>query len=99
MPYRCPYRLSLSSQPSRSCAGPNIKVLKDKDLEFANSIRTFMRHSGGELFAARGGYRNSVDQSTQDSPSSGGFLHNVKTAEGETDGMWCTASALVSPPV
>jgi hypothetical protein len=29
--------LSLSSQSSRSCAGPNIKVLKDKDLEFANS--------------------------------------------------------------
>ena len=37
-PYRCPHRLHLSSQPSRSCAGPNIKVLKDKDLEFANSI-------------------------------------------------------------
>jgi hypothetical protein len=29
--------LNLSSQSSRSCAGPNIKVLKDKDLEFANS--------------------------------------------------------------
>ena len=38
-PYRCPHRLNLSSQSSRSCAGPNIKVLKDKDLEFANSIR------------------------------------------------------------
>src|SRR5262249_5082590 len=38
-PYRCPYRLSLSSQSSRSCAGPNIKALKDKDLGFANSIR------------------------------------------------------------
>src|SRR5256885_14022395 len=37
-PYRCPHRLNLSSQSSRSCAGPNIKVLKDKDLEFANSI-------------------------------------------------------------
>ena len=34
--YRTP---NLSSQSSRSCAGPNIKVLKDKDLEFANSIR------------------------------------------------------------
>ena len=40
-PYRCPHRLNLSSQSSRSCAGPNIKVLKDKDLEFANSIGTF----------------------------------------------------------
>src|SRR5215211_4753426 len=40
-PYRCPHRLNLSSQSSRSCAGPNIKVLKDKVLEFANSIRTF----------------------------------------------------------
>src|SRR4029434_2950069 len=38
-PYRCPHRLSLSSQSSRSCAGLKIKVLKDKDLEFANSIR------------------------------------------------------------
>jgi hypothetical protein len=28
----------LSSQSSRSCAGPNIKLLKDKGLEFANSI-------------------------------------------------------------
>ena len=37
-PYRCPHRLNLSSQSSHSCAGPNIKVLKDKDLEFANSI-------------------------------------------------------------
>src|SRR5678816_1850457 len=37
-PYRCPHRLNLSSQSSRSCAGPNIKMLKDKDLEFANSI-------------------------------------------------------------
>src|SRR5262249_36584780 len=35
---RCPHRLNLSFQPSRSCALPNIKVLKDKDLEFANSI-------------------------------------------------------------
>src|SRR5436305_14216316 len=40
-PYRCPHRLNLSSQSSRSCAGANIKVLKDKDLEFANSIRRF----------------------------------------------------------
>src|SRR5215813_1963822 len=39
-PYRCPHRLNLSSLSSRSCAGPNIKVLKDKDLEFANSIRS-----------------------------------------------------------
>jgi hypothetical protein len=38
MPYRCPHRLNLSSQSSRSCALPNIKALKDKDLEFANSI-------------------------------------------------------------
>src|SRR5262245_26496477 len=38
-PYRRPHRLNLSSQSSRSCAGPNIKMLKDKDLEFANSIR------------------------------------------------------------
>jgi hypothetical protein len=35
---RCPHRLNLSFQSSRSCALPNIKVLKDKDLEFANSI-------------------------------------------------------------
>src|SRR4029450_4772245 len=40
-PYRCPHRLNLSSQSSRSCAGPNIKILKDKDLEFANSSRGF----------------------------------------------------------
>jgi hypothetical protein len=40
-PYRCSHRLNLSSQSSRSCARPNIKVLKDKDLEFANSIRPF----------------------------------------------------------
>src|SRR5262249_40675579 len=40
-PYRCPRRLNLSSQSSRSCAEPNIKVLKDKDLEFANSIRVY----------------------------------------------------------
>jgi hypothetical protein len=33
--------LSLSSQSSRSCAGLKIKVLKDKGLEFANSIRPF----------------------------------------------------------
>jgi hypothetical protein len=43
-PYRCPYRLNLCSQSSRSCARPNIKVLKDKDLEFANSIDWFSRH-------------------------------------------------------
>src|SRR5215471_4035359 len=35
---RCPHRLHLSFQSSRSCALPSIKVLKDKDLEFANSI-------------------------------------------------------------
>ena len=40
-PYRCPHRLNLSSRSSRSCAWPNIKMLKDKDLEFANSIRSF----------------------------------------------------------
>src|SRR5262245_40305975 len=39
-PYRCPHRLNLSSQSNRSCAGPSIKALKDKDLEFANSIGT-----------------------------------------------------------
>src|SRR6266852_658353 len=38
-PYRCPHRLNLSSQPSCFCAWLNIKMLKDKDLEFANSIR------------------------------------------------------------
>src|SRR5215510_5813503 len=38
---RCPHRLNLSFQSSRSCALPNIKVLKDKDLEFANSIPPF----------------------------------------------------------
>jgi hypothetical protein len=43
-PYRCPRRLNLSSQSSRSCAGPNIKALKDKDLEFANGIRAFVGH-------------------------------------------------------
>src|SRR4029450_2051918 len=42
-PYRCLHRLNLCSQSSRSCAGPNIKVLKDKDLEFANSIGTFVK--------------------------------------------------------
>jgi hypothetical protein len=40
-PYRCPHRLNLSSQSSRSCALPNIKALKDKDLEFANSIPSY----------------------------------------------------------
>jgi hypothetical protein len=39
---QCPHRLNLSFQSSRSCALPNIKVLKDKDLEFANSIRPFL---------------------------------------------------------
>ena len=38
-PYRYPHRLNLSFQSSCSCVSPNIKVLKDKDLEFANSIR------------------------------------------------------------
>ena len=38
---RCPHRLNLSFQSSRSCALPNIKVLKDKGLEFANSIPPF----------------------------------------------------------
>jgi hypothetical protein len=36
--------LNLSSQSSRSCALPNINALKDKDLEFANSIRPFCGH-------------------------------------------------------
>src|SRR5215510_2653720 len=49
-PYRCSYRLSLSAQASRSCAGPNIKVLKDKDLEFANSIPPFFETSAGSTF-------------------------------------------------
>jgi hypothetical protein len=35
--------LNLNSQSSRSCAGPDIKVLKDKGLEFANSIRRFFK--------------------------------------------------------
>src|SRR5262249_38575028 len=35
---RCPHRLHLTSQCSHSCAHLNIKTLKDKDLEFANSI-------------------------------------------------------------
>src|SRR4029453_16178475 len=42
-PYRRPHRLNLSSQSSRSCTEPNIKLLKDKDLEFANSICGFSR--------------------------------------------------------
>jgi len=41
---RCPHRLNFSFQSSRSCALPNIKVLKDKDLEFANSIRALFWH-------------------------------------------------------
>jgi hypothetical protein len=44
-PYRGPHRLNLSFQSSRSCALPNIKVLKDKDLEFANSIRPLSAHT------------------------------------------------------
>src|SRR5215813_15482462 len=36
---QCPHRLNLRFQSSRSCALPNIKMLKDKGLEFANSIR------------------------------------------------------------
>ena len=36
--YRCPHRLNLTSQCSRSCAHLNSKPLNDKDLEFANSI-------------------------------------------------------------
>ena len=38
---RCPHRLNLSFQSSHSCALPNTKVLKEKDLEFANSIPPF----------------------------------------------------------
>jgi hypothetical protein len=41
-PYRRLHRLSLSSQSSRSWAGLKIKVLKDKGLEFANSIPPFI---------------------------------------------------------
>jgi hypothetical protein len=36
---RCPHRLNLSFRSGRSCALPNVKALKDKGLEFANSIR------------------------------------------------------------
>src|SRR5215471_18398294 len=43
---RCPHRLHLSFQSSRSCALPSIKVLKDKDLEFANSIPAFIDYGG-----------------------------------------------------
>src|SRR5437588_11586247 len=42
-PSRCPHRLNLSSQSSRSCARPNTKLLKDKDLEVANSIPPFFK--------------------------------------------------------
>src|SRR5262245_1333430 len=54
---RCPHRLNLSFQSSRSCALPNIKVLKDKDLEFANSIRALLLHlgQGGSYACATGG--------------------------------------------
>src|SRR6516165_7791704 len=38
---QCPHRVNLSFQSSCSCALPNIKVLKDKDLEFTNSIPPF----------------------------------------------------------
>src|SRR5262245_46430669 len=41
----CPHRLNLSFQSSRSCALPNIKILKDKGLEFANSIPPFFATS------------------------------------------------------
>src|SRR5215475_433688 len=47
-PYRCPRRLNLSSQSSRSCTLPNIKALKDKDLEFSNSIRPLFTHETRE---------------------------------------------------
>src|SRR5215468_9974110 len=47
---RCPRRLNLSFQSSRSCALPNIKVLKDKDLEFADSISEVFK-TGYRLFA------------------------------------------------
>src|SRR5215471_6454423 len=46
MHYQCPHRLNLSFRPGRSCALPNIKLLKDKDLEFANSIRPFVEAGG-----------------------------------------------------
>src|SRR5262245_44514638 len=46
---RYPHRLNLSFQSSRSCALPNIKVLKDKDLEFANSIRALSVHLRGRM--------------------------------------------------
>src|SRR5438105_6341537 len=49
-PSRCPHRLNLSSQSSRSCAGPNIKLLKDKDLEVANSIPRFFKTNKPTFF-------------------------------------------------
>ena len=54
-PYRCPHRFNLSFQSSRSCALPNIKVLKDKGLEFANSIRAFIYQVGVELREGQSG--------------------------------------------
>ena len=41
---RCPHRLNLSFRSGRSCALPNVKALKDKGLEFANSIRPLSTH-------------------------------------------------------
>jgi len=48
---RCPHRLNLSFQSSRSCALPNIKVLKYKDLEFANSIRLFSLDKSSQFYS------------------------------------------------
>src|SRR5215471_11196191 len=55
--YRCPHRLHLSFQSSRSCALPNIKVLKDKDLEFANSIRPIFATSLSQYWGQNSGSR------------------------------------------
>jgi hypothetical protein len=43
---RCPHRLNLSFRSGRSCALPNVKALKDKGLEFANSIWSFVGNKG-----------------------------------------------------
>jgi len=46
--------LNLSFQSSRSCALANIKLLKDKSLEFANSIGTYVSALYRRLAARRG---------------------------------------------
>src|SRR5262245_12092327 len=59
-PCRCPHCLNLSSQSSRSCAGPNTKVLKDKDLEFANSIHPLGGHHGMLAYSPASGVEKPV---------------------------------------